>query len=92
MKEIPEMSVRGLAQVIRAGEISSVEVTEAFLRRIREVNPKLNAVVQVCADAALSEAARADRALAKGECFGPLHGVPMTLKDSFDTAGVVSAG
>ncbi len=92
MKEIPEMSVRGLAQVIRAGEISSVEVTEAFLRRIREVNPKLNAVVQVCADAALSEAARADRALAKGECFGPLHGVPMTLKDSFDSAGVVSAG
>ena len=92
MKEIPEMSVRELAQAIRAGEISSVEVTEAFLRQIREVNPKLNAVVQVCADAALSEAARADRALARGECFGPLHGVPMTLKDSFDSAGVVSAG
>ena len=92
MKEIPEMSVRELAQAIRAGEISSVEVTEAFVRRISEVNPKLNAVVQVCADSALSEAARADRALARGECFGPLHGVPMTLKDSFDSAGVVSAG
>ena len=81
-----------MAEEMRSGEVSSVEVTEAFLRRISEVNPKLNAVVQVCADTALSEAARADRALARGECFGPLHGVPMTLKDSFDSAGVVSAG
>jgi amidase len=56
------------------------------------VNPRLNAVVQLCAERALAEARDADAALAGGETPRPLHGVPMTLKDSLDTEGVVTTG
>jgi len=69
--------------------VSSVEVTEACLRRIAEVNPRLNAVVRP-ADDALDLANRADEALAAGIEPGPLHGVPFTIKDSLDTAGVIT--
>ena len=69
--------------------MSSVEVTEACLRRIAEVNPRLNAVVRP-ADDALDLANRADEALAAGIEPGPLHGVPFTIKDSLDTAGLVT--
>ncbi len=83
-------SVTNVARAIRAKEVSSVEVVNAYLKRIEAVNPKLNAVVQLPADAALEQARQADDALARGEHKGSLHGVPMTIKDSFDTAGVVS--
>ena len=56
------------------------------------MNPKLNAVVQLVEERALIEAQKAEEALAKGEVRGPLHGVPITLKDSLDTAGIVSTG
>ena len=62
----------------------------AHLRRIEAVNPQINAVVQLTADAARKEAHKADAALARGEIKGPLHGVPMTIKDSIETAGVIS--
>ena len=64
----------------------------AHLARIAEVNPQINAVVQLRVEAALDEACAADRALAGGRAVGPLHGVPITIKDSFDTAGLVSTG
>ena len=67
-------------------------MVQAHLDRIAEVNPNLNAVVALCAERALDEAVKADAALSRGDCVGPLHGVPMTLKDSLDTEGVVSAG
>lgn len=92
MDELIYASVTSLASAIRDKEVSSVEVVEAHLRRIEEVNPKLNAVVQLVGDRALAEARSADQTLAKGEINGPLHGVPMTLKDSLDTAGVISTG
>ena len=56
------------------------------------MNPKLNAVVQIAGDAALAEARKADEALARGENKGPLHGVPMTIKDSLDTADLITTG
>ncbi|MDX1382827.1 MAG: amidase family protein, partial [Thermoanaerobaculia bacterium] len=59
---------------------------------IEEVNPRLNAVVTLCAERARREALEADRALESGWRRGPLHGVPMTIKDSLDTAGVISTG
>jgi len=65
---------------------------DAYLERIEAVNAQLNAVVQVTADAARDQARTADAALARGEIKGPLHGVPMTIKDSLDTAGVISTG
>ena len=64
----------------------------ACIKRIEEVNPKLNAVVQLRAETALEQAREADKALAKGEIRGPLHGVPFTLKDAIETEGVICTG
>ncbi len=76
--------------MIRKKQASSLEVVEAHLARIAQVNPALNAVVQIRADGARADAIAADQKLAAGNIMGPLHGVPMTLKDSIDTAGVIS--
>jgi len=86
------MSATKLAGLIRDKRISATEVVKLHLARIEAVNPKINAVVALCAERALAEAAEADAALMRGNPKGPLHGVPMTIKDSFDTAGVVSTG
>src|ERR1051325_5105538 len=92
MDEIIYASASELAHAIRGGEVSSSEVVEAHLARIEEVNPKLNAVVHVTAEAARRRAREADEARARGEEWGPLHGVPVTIKDAFETEGIVSAG
>ena len=85
-------SAASIAQAIRGREVSAAETVEAHLRRIDEVNPKLNAVVQLASERAMDEARAADAALARGEPLGPLHGVPITIKDSHDTEGIVSTG
>ena len=89
-EDIVFMSATKLAGLIRAKKISSVEAVKAHYARIDVVNPQINAVVQFCRDRALAEAVAADAALAKGEIKGPLHGVPITIKDSIDTEGVIS--
>jgi amidase len=86
------MSATKLAQLIREKKVSSVELVKAHYARIDAVNPKLNAVVQFCRERALAEAKSADDALSSGKVKGPLHGVPMTIKDSWDTEGVISTG
>jgi amidase len=91
MQELTYDSASALAQAIRDKRISSREVVEAHLRRIEAVNPKLNAVAQLVADTAMREAAAADEALTRGDSLGPLHGVPFTVKDWIETAGVVCA-
>jgi amidase len=92
MDEIIYASASELARAIRRGEVSSAEVVEAHLSHIEQVNPRLNAVVHLTADAARRRAREADEARGRGEEWGPLHGVPVTIKDAFETAGVVSAG
>lgn len=92
MDELIYASATALAQAIRAKEVSSEEVVNAYLQRIEVVNPKLNAVVQLTTDAARAQAREADAALARGDLKGPLHGVPITIKDVLETAGVVSTG
>jgi amidase len=92
MNDIIYASATQIAQAIRDKQISAVEVVQAHLDRIEQVNGVLNAVVQLCTDRALSEAKAADEALARGDSLGPLHGVPMTLKDSLDTEGIISTG
>jgi amidase len=77
-----------VAAMLRRQEVSSRELTEALLARIEAVNPALNAVVELRAEAALREAATADEAAARGGELGPLHGVPITVKDAFDVAGL----
>jgi amidase len=83
-------TARSLAEKIRRRQYSAVEVVEAHLERIAAVNPELNAVVALAAEDARAAAVAADRAVRRGDRLGPLHGVPMTVKDSFDTAQVIS--
>src|SRR6202795_3139726 len=78
-----------LAELIRAREVSPVEVVQAHLDRIKAVNPKINAIVTV-ADDALNAAKAAEAAVMSGEELGPLHGVPFTLRDSIDTGRVAT--
>lgn len=80
------------AKLIADRSISAVDAVKACYARIDAVNLKLNAVVAFCRERALAEATEADAMLAAGKSKGPLHGVPFTVKDSFDTAGVVSTG
>ena len=80
------MSAGELARAIRSGQASSREVVEAHLRRIEEVNPRLNALVAVLAESALAAAAAADRAVASGAPLGALHGVPISVKENIDVA------
>ncbi len=85
-------SAKKIAALIKAKKVSSTEVVSAYIKRIAAVNPKLNAVVFPIFERALSEAKFADEATAKGKSFGPLHGVPCTMKDSHEVQGVVSTG
>jgi aspartyl-tRNA(Asn)/glutamyl-tRNA(Gln) amidotransferase subunit A len=82
------LSIAELASLMRTRTVSPVEVTEAHLARIERLNPALNAFVTVMTAEARDAARRADAELAAGRWRGPLHGVPIGVKDIFDTAGV----
>lgn len=92
MKDLTFASATSLAGAIRRKEISSREVVEAHLKQIERENPRLNAVVRVLADSARAQAAKADEAIARGHAVGPFHGVPMSVKDAWEVAGVRSTG
>ena len=76
------------SQLVRAKKVSPVELTQACLRRIEQLNSKLNAFITVTADSALAEARAAEADIQRGRWKGPLHGIPIALKDLVDTAGV----
>lgn len=76
------------ARAIRSGRVSSRELTQRMLARIQTFNPKLDAVVNVLADQAMADAAKADAARRPKAALGPLHGVPIVIKDAFEIAGV----
>ena len=82
-------SASWMAAAIGSRRVSSLELVDACLARIERVNPAINAVVRLTSDAR-DRARQADDELAQGHVRGPLHGVPFTLKDSLDTAGVVT--
>jgi amidase len=77
-----------IVAAIRAGDVSAAEALEAHLKQIEKHNPALNAVVIMDTERARARAREADEALARGELWGPLHGVPFTLKDAHSTAGM----
>ncbi len=81
-------STTQLAAAIRSGNVSATEVLEAHLAQIATHNPTLNAIVTMDAERAYERAREADEALARGQVWGPLHGVPFTLKDALATAGM----
>lgn len=79
-----------LAQMIRDREVSSVEVVEAYLEQIKKHNGKINAIATLDTVRARTRAKEADEALARGENWGALHGVPVTVKDTFETAELLT--
>jgi amidase len=78
------------ARAIRTGQVASLELTTRVLARIAQHNSTLNAIVTLTADTALARARAADEARARGEWWGPFHGVPCTVKDTFEVAGVTT--
>jgi aspartyl-tRNA(Asn)/glutamyl-tRNA(Gln) amidotransferase subunit A len=82
------MTIAEVAQRVRRKELSPVEIIEECLRRIEELNPRLNAFITVMAESALEEARAAEEEISRGHWRGPLHGIPVALKDLIDTAGV----
>ena len=87
MTELWQQSASELAAMIVGKEVSSVEVIDVHLARIEQVNPHLNAITRVLADQARAGAKAADASLASGDALGPLHGVPLTVKQNIDLAG-----
>ena len=77
-----------VTRLLDAREVSSVELTEMFLGRIDSLNPRLNVYLTVTPGEAMAAASRADEASARGESLGPLHGVPVSIKDLEPTAGI----
>jgi aspartyl-tRNA(Asn)/glutamyl-tRNA(Gln) amidotransferase subunit A len=82
------LSLMEASELLRARKVSPVELTEACLRRIEALNPRLNAFITVTAEQALAQAREAEADLQRGRAKGPLHGIPLALKDLVDTAGV----
>jgi amidase len=92
MNEVIYWSAVAITRALRKRELSAREMVDACLERIDEVNPKVNAVVQLDSEAARAQANELDKLAKRGEFRGPLHGLPITIKDSLDTAGMVSTG
>lgn len=88
MSDLVFKSASQLAQMIRDRQISAIDLLDAHLAQIAKHNPKLNAICTLDAENARNQAKQADEALAKGENWGALHGVPVTIKDIFETAGL----
>ncbi|HXW85172.1 MAG TPA: amidase family protein, partial [Candidatus Binataceae bacterium] len=88
MSELAYLSAIAIAERIRSREISSREALDYFLARVEALDKPINSVVTIDAARARREADGADAALSRGEIRGALHGVPMTVKDSFQTAGM----
>ncbi len=83
-----QQSIRQISELLRQGSLSPVELTEDCLSRIEKLNPRLNAFITVTADSARAQARAAEAEIRRGNWRGPLHGIPLALKDLIDTAGI----
>jgi aspartyl-tRNA(Asn)/glutamyl-tRNA(Gln) amidotransferase subunit A len=90
--DICELNLTDLSWLIAAREVSSVEAVSATLTRLEQLEGKLNAFITVLSEQALAQAKKADEEIARGNNRGPLHGIPVTIKDMFETAGVLTTG
>jgi aspartyl-tRNA(Asn)/glutamyl-tRNA(Gln) amidotransferase subunit A len=89
--DLTELSIAAASRRIASGTLSPVALTRAYLDRIARLNPQVNAYITVTGESALAEAAAREAELAAGRNRGPLHGVPIALKDNIDTAGVLTS-
>jgi aspartyl-tRNA(Asn)/glutamyl-tRNA(Gln) amidotransferase subunit A len=90
--DLTSLSIREASELIRKKKASPVELTNACLARIDRMNPALNAFITVMSESALEQARTAESEVMRGNWKGPLHGIPIALKDLFDTAGVRTTG
>lgn len=86
-EDVAFLTVNELGHLLRSRQISSVDLTKLYLRRLKEFGPKLRSVVTLCEDLALKEAAQADAEIGRGRYRGPLHGIPYGIKDLFSARG-----
>ncbi len=86
------INIEEAASELRSGNLSPVDLTTACLRNISELDPHLNAFITVTKEAALEEARQAEREIKDGDWRGPLHGIPIALKDLLDTPGIPTTG
>ena len=86
--ELTRLTISELAPMIKAREVSPVEVTESVLAQVDRLQPKLNSFITVLHDQAMAQAKEAEAALVRGEYKGPLHGVPIGIKDNIATSGI----
>src|SRR6478735_12372689 len=84
---LPFKTAKQLAAAIRKKKIGCLELLDLYLKRVEAHNPKLNAIIAMDIEGARKRARAADKAVKAGKKLGPLHGVPMTIKESFDIAG-----
>jgi aspartyl-tRNA(Asn)/glutamyl-tRNA(Gln) amidotransferase subunit A len=91
-QEIPLLSVAALARHLEKKEVSPVEVVEAYLERIEAVDGRLHAFLTLCRDEALQAAHEAEQAIARSRYRGPLHGIPVAVKDQLHTKGIRTTG
>ena len=87
-KDIGFLSATELGSAIQAKQISPVEAVEAYLERIQRIDPKVNSYITVCGDQALQDAKQAEAEIQRGEYRGPLHGIPIAIKDQIYTKGI----
>ncbi len=90
--DLPAATLWEASELVRTKKVSPKELTAACLARIQRLNPTLNAFIAVTAEQATADAQRAEAEIMKGGWRGPLHGIPVGLKDLFDTAGVRTTG
>jgi Asp-tRNA(Asn)/Glu-tRNA(Gln) amidotransferase A subunit family amidase len=90
LEELAFDRITELAPLIRAREVSSTDLTKMYLARMKKYSPKLLCLVTLTEDAALEQAAEADREIRSGQYRGPLHGIPFGVKDLFDTKGILT--
>jgi len=86
--DIPFLPATHLAQLIQAKQVSPVEATQAYLDRIEQVDGKLNSYITVCKEEALAAARQAEAEITGGQYKGPMHGIPVAVKDQFNTQGI----
>ncbi|MCH2669010.1 MAG: amidase, partial [Gammaproteobacteria bacterium] len=87
---LTDLTISEASRLIRTGAISPVELTQAYLDRISDLNPHLNAFITVTEDLALNIAYGMEEELSRGNWRGPLHGIPLALKDNIDTEGTLT--
>ena len=87
MNDLETKSTTQLAELVRSRQASPVEIVQAHLDRIAEINPQLNAIVTLAPNV-MDKAKEAEAAVMRGDALGPLHGVPLTIKDTIETAGL----